>query len=362
MKYAKVLHDAWGFASKNRKIVWFAFLPSFVTVLVFVTESAWQGLTMFEEFGRLEHGTVFHKVGGLLNFISLNHLWGWFSFLLFVIFLFAFVFPALIQSSIILSIRQSFVEEEKRISIRQKLIEGSSYFFKMFEFHAITSPFSFLTILFYFLAFYRYTHGDTTHLFFKIFIFIGIAAVFVNLFLAYTPFFIVCEKEDLGPSMKKSIGLVFLNLGKTIGLVLLMLLVNLRVLINVLVVFGVPFGIIYMTTLFAKSDWLYTMSIIGGIFAGIIMLGLAAYLTAILEVFSLGFWERAFTKLRHEQRKLEFNEDEPTEEIENIIAERVNKESRLLDKNDTECSNHENSSQDSGNPSNRDEPNDCREN
>lgn len=327
MKYAKVLHDAWNFASNNRKIVWFAFLPSFVTVLIFVAESAWQGFFMFEEFGRLKHGTVFGGIGNFLEFISAHSLWGWFIFLLFIIFLFSFVFPSLIQSAIILSIRQKFIDQEKRISLRQKTIDGTNYFFKMFEFHAITSPFSFLTIVFYFLAFYRYTHGDTSNIIFSLIIIFTIIAAFVNLFLAYTPFYIVCEKENLGPAMKKSIGLVFLNFGKTVGLILLMLLVNLRVIINVIVVFGVPSGIIYLTTLFAKSDWLFTISIAGGIIGGILALGLAAYLTAILEVFSLGFWERAFTKLRQEQRKLEFNEEDSIpDDIETIVAERMNNE------------------------------------
>jgi hypothetical protein len=327
MKYTKVLHDAWNFASENKKMVWFAFLPSFVTVLIFVAESSWQGFFMFEEFGKIEHGTVFNKIGSFIDFISIHHLWIWFIFLLFVIFLFSFVFPAWIQSTIILSIRQKFTAPEKKLSLRQKTIEGSNYFFKMFEFHAIISPFSFLTIIFYFLAFYRYTHGDTSHFFFTILIILAIIAVFVNLFFAYAPFFIVCEKESVSTSLKKSIGLVFLNFGKTVGLILLMLLVNLRVIINVLVVFGVPIGIIYLTSLFTKSDWLFTVSVIGGIIGGIVMLGLAAYLTAILEVFSLGFWERAFTTLRQEQKKLEFDNDEPVpEEIETITAEIINHE------------------------------------
>lgn len=326
MKYAKVLHDAWEFASQNKKIVWFAFLPSFVTVLIFVAESAWQGFSMMEEFGRIDHGAVYGGVGSFFEFLSNHNLWGWFSFLLFVIFLFSFVFPSLIQAGIILSIRQNFTTPDKKISLRQKTIEGTSYFFKMVEFHAITAPFSFLTIIFYFLAFYRYSHGDTSHFFFKFLIALSIIAVIVNLFLAYTPFYIVCEKEDLGSALKKSVGLVFLNFGKTIGLILLMLLVNLRVIVNVIVVFGVPTGIIYLTTLFAKSDWLYTLSIAGGIIGGIFALGLAAYLSAILEVFSLGFWERAFTKLREEQKKLEFTGDEEVETIETITAERMSTE------------------------------------
>ena len=321
MKYSQVLQDAWKLASENRKLVWFAFMPSFVTVILFVAESAWQFFFMFEEFGRLEHGTVFREIGSFLSFVSARGLWGWFIFLIFVIFLFSFVFPSLIQGSMILGIRQKFTTPTQRLSIRQKTIEGSSYFFKLFEFHALTSPFAFLSLIFYFLAFYRYTHGDTSHFFFKLLILMFIAAIFINLFLAYTPFFIVCEKENLGTSLKKSIGLVFLNLGKTIGLVLLMLLVNLRVIINVLVVFGVPIGIIAIASSFTSSSW-FAVIIGSGILVGISMIGLAAYLAAILEVFSLGFWERSFTKLRIEQKKLEFSEEE-VEEVETIKAERI---------------------------------------
>ncbi len=324
MKYSKVLHEAWDFASSHKKLVWFAFLPSFVTVLIFVAESSWQGFMLFEEFGKIKHGTVYKGVGSFFEFVSQHHLWTWFVLLLFVVFLFSFVFPALIQAGIILSIRQNFINPAKRISLRQKIIEGTNYFFKMFEFHAIVSPFSFLSLLFYFLAFYRYSHGDTSNFLFKVLMAMTIIAIPVNFFLAYTPFYIVCEKEDLSTSLKKSIGLAFLNFGKTIGLILLMVLVNIRVIINVLVVFGVPAGIVYLTTIFAKSDWLYTLSVSGGIIAGVFALGLAAYLTAILEVFSLGFWERAFTDLVKAQKELAFDEENIEDEtIEVIKAERM---------------------------------------
>ena len=48
------------------------------------------------------------------------------------------------------------------------------------------------------------------------------------------------------------------------------------------------------------------------VIVGIGVLALAAYLTAILEVFSVGFWERGFTVLRTEQDKLRMP---PAEEV-----------------------------------------------
>jgi hypothetical protein len=312
MNYGHVIRDAWDLTTTTKKLTWFAFVPSFVAVLVFVVEIAWQYSLFSEEFGWAEHGATFGRIGHIWGALADKGLIGWSIFLIFFVIIVAFVFPAWVQSTLILSMRQKFTYPERKLSLRQKFIEGFHYFFRLFEYHAVLIPFQFMTILFYGITFYRYYHGDLfTGIFLPALIIYSILSMFINLFFAYTPFYVVCENHSFGESVKKSIGLVFLNFGTTLGLILLMFLVNIRVIVNVLVVIGVPLGILAAASYFASSSW-FGIAVGLAVIVGIGVLALAAYLTAILEVFSVGFWERGFTVLRTEQDKLRMP---PAEEV-----------------------------------------------
>jgi hypothetical protein len=312
MNYGTVIRDAWELTTSTKKLTWFAFVPSFVAVIVFVVEIAWQYSLFSEEFGWAEHGATFDKIGNIWHTLADKDLLGWSIFLVCFVILVAFVFPAWVQSTLILSMRQKFTYPEKRLSLRQKFIEGFSYFFRLFEYHAVLVPFQFMTIIFYGITFYRYYHGDLfSSIFLPGLIVYSIISMFINLFFAYTPFYVVCEDHSFGESVKKSIGLVFLNFGTTLGLILLMFLVNIRVVINVLVVIGVPLGILGAASYFATSAW-FGIAVALAVIAGLGLLALTAYLTAVLEVFSIGFWERGFTALRAEQNELKMP---PVEEV-----------------------------------------------
>jgi hypothetical protein len=312
MNYGQVIRDAWNLTTTTKKLTWFAFIPSFVAVIVFVVEVAWQYSLFSEEFGWVEHGATFQRIGGVWHVLADKGLIGWGIFFTFFVILVAFVFPAWVQSTLILSMRQKFAYPEKKLSLRQKFIEGFSYFFRLFEYHAVLVPFQFMTIVFYGITFYRYYHGDLfSSIFLPALIVYSIISMFINLFFAYTPFYMVCENHSFGNSIKKSIGLVFLNFGKTLGLILLMFFVNIRVVINVIVVVGVPIGVLAAASYFASSAW-FGVAVALAVILGIGLLALAAYLTAVLEVFSIGFWERGFTTLRAEQDELRMP---PVEEI-----------------------------------------------
>lgn len=307
MNYGKIIHDAWDLTTQCSKLKWLVFVPSFAAVIVFVAEMAWQGSLIVEEFGLfgIEDHFVYSKVGNFFQFLAAHHLMGWAIFGLVFIVLFEFVFPAWISSTLILSIRQKFCEPEKYLSLRQKIIEGSGHFFPLFELHAFFSPFAMLTIAFFTVTMFRYYHGDIfSSIMLPVILIYSLIALFLNVFIAFAPFYIVLEGYGIGDSVKKSFGLVFLNFGSTMAIILLMFLVNLRVIINVLVVIGVPLGILFSVSFFAKSAWL-NFAIVGSVLVGTGLLFMTAYLTAILEVFSTAVWERAFAVLRVKQDTLQ---------------------------------------------------------
>ncbi|MCF7830827.1 hypothetical protein K9M41_02435 [Candidatus Gracilibacteria bacterium] len=311
MRYAEVIHNAWELTTSSTKLKWFCFVASFAAVVVFIFEIAWQLGMLSAEFGIVEHEFVYKTLGTSLSFLTSHHLLGWALFLLVFILLFEFVLQPWIQATLILAIRQEFNYPEKKLSLRQKIIEGGAYFFKLFEFRALFSPFALMTITLFTVTMYRYYHGDIfSEIVLPVVVPYLIISFFINVFLSFVPYFLVCEKCALGKSIRKSIGLVFLNFGVTMAIILLMFLVNFRIVINVLVVIGVPVGILGAATFFAQSSWLGFMVTLA-IIIGVIMVALASYLTAIIEVFSTAVWERAFFRLRAKQIELSSEEEEP---------------------------------------------------
>lgn len=309
MNYGKIIHEAWNLTVHCSKLKWFVFIPSFAAVVVFVLELAWQGSLIVEEFHLfgVEGHFVYSKIGSFLGFLADHHLLGWGIFVGLFIILFEFVFPSWILSTLILSVRQQFTVPEKELSLRQKIIEGSAHFFRLFELHAIFSPFAMITIGLFGVTLFRYYHGDIfTAILLPILILYSILALFLNVFIAFAPYYIVCEGYAVGQAVKKSIGLVFVNFGQTMAIILLMFLVNLRVVINVLVVVGVPLGILFLISVLAQSAWL-SFAVVAAILVGLGLLALTAYLTAILDVFSTAVWERAFTVFRAKQETLQFS-------------------------------------------------------
>ena len=79
--------------------------------------------------------------------------------------------------------------------------------------------------------------------------------------------------------------------------------VNFRIILNVLVVLGVPLGILAFISYFAATTW-FEFALVLMILLGVVAILFTSYLTAIVEVFLIGVWERAFKSLREEQEAL----------------------------------------------------------
>jgi hypothetical protein len=161
--------------------------------------------------------------------------------------------------------------------------------------------FDFLTVGLTVLSFYRYTHDALPwNRLWPLVIGYLIIAIFVQIFASFSAFYVVSEDCGFSRAIKKSISLVFMNFTETLWLVLMMGLVNLRVIINAVVVLGVPSGLIFLGTHLSGSVWqeiFMTLAIVLGVF----LIGASAYLTAVLEVFSTAFWERSFSHFLQQQ-------------------------------------------------------------
>lgn len=303
MRYSQIMHDAWELTVQRPKLKWFVFVPSFAAVLFFGAQVAWQVYTYALEF-RFKELSVFDGLESFYGFLENNGLLGWAIALTVFVVIFHFAFAAWVFSTQTLSIRSHFENPEKPLRLRQKMIEGFYYFFKIFRLNAILSPFQLISVLFMTATLFRFFHGTIFHSLYPIMIGYGIVAFIVSLFTIYAPYFILFEGMKVKPAIVKSIGLCFIHIERTIGLMLLMFLVNLRIIVNVVVVLGIPVLILSLVSYFATSA-LFGLAVLGALLIGIGIAALAAYLTALVEVFSTAVWERAYQNLRHEQRQHE---------------------------------------------------------
>ncbi len=298
MRYAEIIHDAWSLTISNSKLKWLIFIPSFVAVLIFVLEVAWQMYLYWGEFVS-DHEFSIDSISFVFNFLVENNLLGWVVFGTIFILFFVFVVPSWVHAAIILGVKQKLNYPEKYCSVRKKLISAYDYFFRLFELHAIAGIFSLWSIALFIATFYRIFHDSFFKLIWPILIVYAIFASIITIFISFSAYFIVCENKSLVQSINKSINLVFLNFGKTMVIILLMFLVNLRVILNVIVVLLVPIGLFAAFTYFNSS-----LMLILSIVLGLGLLGFTAYLTAILEVFSTAVWTEAFLQMREDQKKL----------------------------------------------------------
>lgn len=323
MKYADVIAEAWELVTSTKKLTWFAFVPAFAAILFFVGEMAWQYFLIAEEFGWQEHGKLYQGIGQGIGMITDRGMLGWAIALTIFVLLMVYALPSWIQASLILSVRQRYKKPEGRFSMRQKIIDGADYFFRLVEYHAALSPFELMSITFYALTFYRYFHGELfSRILWPAIVAYTLLSILIGVFTVFAPYYVVHEDASFRKAISRSAGLVFLNFWQTLGLFLLMLLVNVRVIINAVLVIGIPVGLVALGAHFAGSQWQWLM-IGGGVFLGMILLALASYLTALLEVFSVAYWEKAFEELRAEQDKLKSEEPDEVPSVDEVVGQQI---------------------------------------
>lgn len=299
MKYVRILADAWALTTSTKKLTWFVFGPSVAFIIMFIAEVAWQYSMAGEEFGWIEEGRTYQVIGESVSAVSHSGMTWLVITLIAIGALLLFVLEPWVHATLLLSVRQKFDQPERRLSLRKQLFDGHAHFVQLLEYHALLAPFSMVSLILYTASFFRYTHGGDTFysVFLPFLIIMGGLSIFTHFFFIFMPFFLVCEKEEFFKAMTRSVGLVFLHFGKTVSLFLVMILVNLRVIVNALVVIGVPVGLISLATYFAASAY-YSLFLIFAGLASLVLIAGAGYLTSILEVFAVSFWYRAFQVFR----------------------------------------------------------------
>ncbi len=297
MNYGRIIKDSWSLTVENPRIKWLVLIPSFFGVLIFTVEIAWQ-LYLYADKYDLMDITATEGYGILLGYVTDHGLWGVSIMAALLIAVFMFIVPLWVQGTLILCVRHKFISPDVKFLLRPKMLKGFEYFFPFFKFESATSIFSLLSIAFFAASLHRYFESLFEFVW-PIMVGYAFVAMVVNLFLSFAPFYIVTQNISIGEAIKKSAALVFTHLGETVTIMLLMFLVNFRILLNVIVVLGVPIAVLAAFTLFSTKTAIFLSVIFG-----LLLVGLAAYLTAIMAVFMTAVWALSFEVLKAEHDQI----------------------------------------------------------
>ncbi len=291
----KIIAEAWSFTQSNKKmIIWYAFVPAVISTLAGIIFALYQFYAfkssfLFENWPRSFAYYLTVTVIDVLKY-NFSNIVPFIVFIIVVYVLYIF-FPPLFEGAII----QLVARKKSGLGVRTR--DGFRYgpmsFLPMFEYSMLIRTISLVSLFTLWSTIVRNFGWESGNAFLPIIIFFAIVSIFLTLFFTYTEFFIVIDDCKVIKAITKSCKLVITNLGETITLSILMLIISVRVLIQLLFVFLIPLIIAGSVYLFASMT-LPTIGIIIGGILGLVMLYIASYLAAVIHVFAASVWTFTF--------------------------------------------------------------------
>ncbi|MFC1656054.1 hypothetical protein ACFL3C_04235 [Patescibacteria group bacterium] len=302
MKYKETIYEAWQFTQKNKKmILWYGFLPALLTTLVGIFYVTYQILSfksspLFDDAPRSFFYVVFTTI---FDFIRDNV-----SFTVpliitaIILVIVYFLLPVILDASMVQVIAR------RRNGQETNLVDGVKYgilrFLTYFEFTLIMRTFSFISIAAEAAFVLRNLGPEVFQSFIPVFIIYAVIALVIHILFTFAEYFIIIDEEGVMSGIVKSCTLVILNLQKTFILVILMLIIAVRIIIQVILVIIVPAIVIsalaFYTTVSLPSYGFVVLGIVSVIF-----LIFAAYLAAVVHVFSVTVWTFTFIDFTSEE-------------------------------------------------------------
>jgi len=292
MRYANIIAKAWEQTQKMPKTMWFAFVPSFIGVLVFVVQISWQVWLYMGEFGQIETEFSWATVKHFWDIAVNNSLIFWIILGVIIGLLFTLILPAWITGVVVTGVKDT-AERGQEGPIRVYMVAGWRSFVRIFKGNAALGAFKITTILLWSMTAYRYLHDTAimNHFWTLLFIWLTVAMV-VSFFTFFYPQFIVYQGEKTYSAIRSSMSLVFVHFEPVMFMMLMMLLVHVRILLNALMIFIVP-----MVLFGVFSFGAYTITTILGVLVALGLMVATAYITALVEVFQANVWLRVWYKL-----------------------------------------------------------------
>ncbi|MBI5414086.1 hypothetical protein HZA38_01060 [Candidatus Peregrinibacteria bacterium] len=296
-----VIAEAWEITREYKKeLFWYGFIPAFFGVIVGTVYISYQ-IVSFRHFflgdqDQIQYFQIFQNVWDYLK--SGNAPLG-FIIAGVIIVLLGYIFsPVLCTGSLIF-----LIERIKKGEPPEKGVPAGLFsFLYIFEYGAIknaVSPKTFITESSFMLRNLKTGFFVLISPLLGFFMILGIIALFL---FAYVPQSIVLQKRGLMPSIGKSTRLSCTYFTETLGLFLLFLLIELRILLNIVIILVLPFVVIGITGLFS-STLLSGVGITITLIVGLVLITITAMISGTLEIFSTAIWTIAFHTLTGDEEK-----------------------------------------------------------
>lgn len=189
------------------------------------------------------------------------------------------------QASVIFALREP---EKSNFSAFSK---GIGRFFPMLEYGGLSIPFGLFTFCTVLLRLYLIDVLENTLVDILIGIW-GIMVLFASIFWSYAKVIIVLDGVQVFDAIKKSTKLAFMNLGLSMRLMLVEVLLLLRFLVTGAFIVGIPVGLVYIAVWLNLLNNTLVESVIW-VISGTLLL-IMAYINCIIETFFLTYWYQAY--------------------------------------------------------------------
>lgn len=284
-----IVIPAWEVASQSSGIKIFNFIPSLLATmylsLILLYQVAWTYINIFnlkDEFFSI-----------IINFVHTSY----FGEVVvgFIIFFFLYILVSPIAEGGVVSLIDAECRnaDSREKSINYALGRGFKYFLPVFEANNITSLFKLLSIITFTIFLIRLLGVQYLGFIFTAMGFYFLLAMLINIFLAYTKFFIILEQKKAFEAIVASSTMALDNLGITFKLYLTLILVYVRTLLTVLFFILLPFLISAIFTFITISSIKFIFLGLLGIFI-LIFLVFVSHLNSVLEIFVETLWYRAY--------------------------------------------------------------------
>lgn len=172
--------------------------------------------------------------------------------------------------------------------------KGTGRFFPMFEFNATMT---FLSIIAWVIAASRFYAMDILNvLTISLLVMWWLIVLLAMILLPYTKFIITLENKNYFAAMRSSMGLAIRNLGTTLRYVGINIFLYLRFFLNIVIVIGIPLGMLWFASRFDVADTTLFQTIV--IIVLISLIAFTAYINGIIEAFFISYRWRVYKKIR----------------------------------------------------------------
>jgi len=283
-----IIIPAWEIIKNDSKVKKMYFLPWVLSIIFLSALLAYQTIYTYT----ILYWKKEEALNNILQFIHSTYIKEFIIWAIIFILLYIFILP-IFEWALIRYIAKK--DKDQKSEISESLSIWLYKFLPLFEYDNLFSEFKFLSIVNFYLFMLRFFEFHYIWIINKVFIFIFIFSVIINILFAYSKYFIILENSSVFKSIWDSTKLALMNLKNTFKLYFLMFILNIRVIFNFIVFLIFPFIIIFILWIITTKI-LQTIAIIIIWIIFILFILFLWYLTWVLETLKTAIWYFAYKK------------------------------------------------------------------